>query len=145
MINLDLSVLIDRPAHDVFEFVANPLNIPKWQANVIEIKQNMPGPVNVGTTFTTIGEMLGRRIEGVMEITDLDPDSKFGFKINAGPMEVRAVVGLKTVGTGTQVALNAQGNPGGLFKIAEGVMAGQVKSMMETNLARMKSVLEKGA
>ena len=48
----------------------------------------------------------------------------------------------RTVGTGTKVSLNAQGNPGGLFKLAEGVMAGQVKSMMEGNLARLKSVLE---
>jgi hypothetical protein len=54
------------------------------------------------------------------------------------------VLTFKTVGTGTKLNLNAQGNPGGSFKLAEPVMAGRVKGMMEENLARLKSVLEKG-
>lgn len=53
--------------------------------------------------------------------------------------------GTVSVGTGTKISLNAQGNPAGFFKLAEGVMAGRVKSMMEENLARLKSALEKGA
>jgi carbon monoxide dehydrogenase subunit G len=60
-------------------------------------------------------------------------------------MQVNLTFMLKPVGTGTKVNLNAQGNPAGLFKLAEGMMAGRVKSMMEENLARLKSVLEKGA
>ena len=64
--------------------------------------------------------------------------------MNAGPMQVNMTLTFKTVGTGTKISLNAQGNPAGIFKLAEGVMAGRVKSMMEENLARLKSVLEKG-
>jgi carbon monoxide dehydrogenase subunit G len=60
-------------------------------------------------------------------------------------MQVNLTLGFKPVGTGTKVSLNAQGNPAGIFKLAEGVMAGRVRSMMEENLARLKSQLEKGA
>ena len=87
--------------------------------------------------------MMGRRIEGEMQVTAYEPDSKCGFQINAGPMQVNITLNFKTVGTGTKVNLNAQGNPGGLFKLAEGVMTGRVKTMMEENLARLKTVLEK--
>ncbi|MFM8874951.1 MAG: SRPBCC family protein [Anaerolineae bacterium] len=142
MINLDLGVLIDRPMKDVFAFVANPNNMSKWNSAVVSLEQVTPGVVGVGTKFKTVGEMMGRRIEGDMQVTAYEPDTKCGFQVQAGPMQVNLTMTFKTVGTGTKVSLNAQGNPGGLFKLAEGVMAGQVKSMMEGNLARLKSALE---
>ena len=144
MINLDFSALIDRPQKDVFAFVANPGNMSKWNSAVVSLEQVTPGAVGVGTKFKSVGEMMGRRIEGEMQITAYEPDTKCGFQINAGPMQVNITLSFKTVGTGTKINLNAQGNPGGLFKLAEGALAGRVKSMMEENLARLKSVLEKG-
>ena len=142
MINLDLGVLIDRPVKDVFAFVANPNNMSKWNSAVVSLEQVTPGAVGVGTKFKTVGEMMGRRIEGEMQVTAYEPDTQCGFQVQAGPMQVNLTMTFKTVGTGTKVSLNAQGNPGGLFKLAEGVMAGQIKSMMEGNLARLKSALE---
>lgn len=144
MINLDFSALIDRPIKDVFAFVTNPNNMSKWNSAVISLEQVTPGTMNVGTKFKSIGEMMGRRIEGEMQITAYEPDTKCGFQVNAGPLQVNLTLTFKTVGTGTKVNLNAQGSPGGLFKLAEGVLAGRVKTMMEENLARLKSQLEKG-
>lgn len=143
MINLDFGVLIDRPVQDVFAFVSNPNNMSKWNSAVVSLEQATPGAVGVGTKFKSVGEMMGRRIEGEMQITAYEPDTKCGFQVSAGPMQVNLTMTFKTVGTGTKVSLNAQGNPGGLFKLAEGVMAGQIKSMMEGNLARLKTALEK--
>jgi len=144
MINLDIGTLIDKPVKDVFAFITNPVNMPKWNSAVVSMEQITPGVVGLGTKFKNIGEMMGRRIEGEMEVIAYDPDSKYGFQMNAGPIQVNVTLTFKTVGTGTKLSLNAQGNPGGLFKLAEGVMQGRVKSMMEENLARLKSVLEKG-
>ncbi|HKJ38433.1 MAG TPA: SRPBCC family protein, partial [Anaerolineales bacterium] len=115
----------------------------KWNSAVVSLEQTTPGDVGVGTKFKSTGEMMGRRIEGEMEITAYEPDTKCGFQVNAGPMQINITLSFKTVGTGTKVSLNAQGNPAGFFKIAEGMMTGRVKSMMEENLARLKSQLEK--
>lgn len=142
MINLDLGTLVDRPTKDVFTFVANPNNMSKWNSAVVSLEQVTPGDVGVGTKFKSVGEMMGRRIEGEMQVTAYEPDTKCGFQVNAGPMQVNLTVTLKTVGTGTKISLNAQGNPAGFFKLAEPMMAGRVRSMMEENLARLKSVLE---
>ena len=144
MINLDLGTLIDRPVKDVFAFVANPTNMSKWNSTVVSLEQITPGEVGVGTKFKSTGEMMGRRVEGEMQVTAYEPNTKCGFQVNAGPIQVNMNLTFKTVGTGTKISLNAQGNPAGFFKLAEGVMAGRVKSMMEENLARLKSQLEKG-
>jgi len=144
MINLDLSTLIDLPMKDVFSFVSDPNNMAKWNSAVVTVQPVSPGASGVGTKFKTVGEMLGRRMEGELQVTACEPDHKCGFQMNAGPMQVDIAVTLTAAGTGTKLDLNAQGNPAGVFKLAEGVMAGQVKSMMEANLARLKSLLEKG-
>ncbi len=144
MINFDFSALIDRPMKDVFAFVADPNNMSKWNSAVVSLQQVTPGAVGVGTKFKSVGEALGRRIEGELQVTAYEPDTKCGFQLNAGPMQLNLTITFKTVGTGTKVSLNGEGNPGGIFKLAEGVMAGQMKSMMEGNLARLKTVLEKG-
>jgi len=143
MINLDLGVLIDKPQKDVFAFITNPKNMSKWNSAVVSMEQITPGEVGMGTKFKNVGEMMGRRIEGEMQVVAFEPDSKYGFQMNAGPMQINVTITFKTVGTGTKLSLNAQGNPAGFFKLAEPVMQGRVKSMMEENLERLKSVLEK--
>ena len=143
MINIDLGTLIDKPVKEVFAFVADPNNMSKWNSAVVSLEQITPGVVGVGTKFKSVGELMGRRIEGEMQVIAYEPDTQCGFQVQAGPMQVNLTLMFKTVGTGTKVSLNAQGNPAGFFKLAEPVMAGRVKSLMEENLARLKSVLEK--
>ncbi|MBI5353500.1 MAG: SRPBCC family protein [Chloroflexi bacterium] len=145
MINLDFSTLIDRPVKDVFVFVSDPNNMSKWNSAVVSIQQITPGAVGVGTKFKTVGEALGRRLEGELQVQTYEPQSKCGFQLKAGPMQMNLTLSLKTVGTGTKISLNVQGNPAGVFKLAEGVMTGQLKSLMDGNFAKLKSVLESGA
>jgi carbon monoxide dehydrogenase subunit G len=142
MIKIDLSTLVDKPIKDVFAFIGNLNNMPKWNTTVMGVEQITPGEVGVGTKFKSVGEMMGRRIEGEMQVTAYEPDTKFGVQMNAGPMQVNMMVSFETVGTGTKISLNAQGNPAGFFKLAEPVMAGRVKAMMEENIASLKSQLE---
>lgn len=142
MISFELGTLLDRPMKDVFAFVSDLRNGPKWQSQLVEVQQTSSGPIGVGTTYKTTGELMGRRLEGNAEVTDYQPDSMFGFKMDAGPVQVRAIINLKPAGTGTRLSLKGEGNPGGVFKLAEGALAKQIKSQMEANLARLKSVLE---
>ena len=145
MIVFELGTLVDRPQQEVFDFISNPLNLPKWQAMVGSIEQAAPGPVGVGSKYNVHAEMLSRTLDGVMEITAYEPPAKFGFTNQAGPMQVTVLVTLKPAGTGAKITLHAQGNPGGLFKLAEGPLSHQVQSQMEANLARLKALLEAGA
>jgi len=145
MINFELSALVDRPMQDIFTFLSNPLNLPKWQAMVASIEQATPGAVGVGSKYNVHAELLGRHIDGVMEVTAYEPPTKFGFTNQAGPMQVTVAITLKPVGTGAKITLNAEGNPAGLFKLAEGPLTHQIKSQMEANLERLKFLLESGA
>ncbi|MCX6078795.1 MAG: SRPBCC family protein [Chloroflexi bacterium] len=145
MIDFEIGTLIDRPVEAAFAFLSNPLNLPRWQSMLAEIKPVATGPVGVGSKFSTKGERLGRKIDGLLEITEFEPPVKFGYKGSAGPMQVHGLITLKPAGTGARVLLKAHAEPGGMFKLAEGLLANQVKSQMEANLDRLKAVLEAGA
>ena len=77
MIHLEFSSLIQRPVADVYAFVATPTNIPRWQSNIHEVKPSSSGPVMVGSTFQSAGEIIGRKIEGSMTVTEMDPEKTF--------------------------------------------------------------------
>lgn len=145
MIDLEIAVLIDRPIHDVFVFVSTPTNLPRWQAGIKEVKPTSDRPIGVGAIFHNSGEIMGRKLEGSMEITEFEPDTRFGFKGVNGPMSVQAAITFKSAGTGTKLSLSAHAEPGGVFKLAEGVLAKQFRSQFEANLDTLKSLLEAGA
>ncbi len=142
MITLDLSTLVDRPVQEIFNFLSDPLNLPQWQMIVSAIEQITPGEPAVGARYRVSASALGRKLDGQMEITAFEPPSKVSFVNHLGPVRVEIAVTLKPVGSGAKVALHAEGNPGGLFALAEGILAGKIKSEMEANLARLKAVLE---
>ena len=145
MIDFEIGVLIDRRIEEVFDYVSNPINLPYWQTMLLEITPLTPGSVVVGSKFSTKGEMMGRKIEGQMEITHLQPPASFGYQAKAGPMQINGLISLKSAGTGAKVTLKLHAEPGGLFKLAEGLLLNQVKNQMQANLDRLKTILEAGA
>lgn len=54
---------IDRSAHDVFEFLANFENAPKWNYAIVETRKTSVGPVGVGTTYRQIRSIPSRSEE----------------------------------------------------------------------------------
>lgn len=51
MIDVKVHTVINRPVEDVFAFVANFENHPKWELNFRKVKLLTSTPVGVGTTY----------------------------------------------------------------------------------------------
>ncbi|MEA4909579.1 MAG: hypothetical protein GYA17_09425 [Chloroflexi bacterium] len=145
MIQFETSILIDRPMADVAAFLADPLNLPRWQSMVLDIQPTSAGPLGAGSTFATTSEVMGRRLEGRLQISHYDLPEQLGFSVTSGPMSVHIDLRLKPAGSGVKLGVHAQGEPGGALKLAGPMLERQVRSQMEANLARLKTVLESGA
>ena len=70
MAKFESSIVINRPVEEVFALLSNQENNPKWQAESLEVKKTSDGPIGVGTTFHSVGQFLGRRVEGEYEVTE---------------------------------------------------------------------------
>ena len=78
------AVTIERPVHDVFAFVADPVNVPKWNYAIVETRKTSDGPVGVGTTYRQT-RSLPTRSEETIRITELVPDRRFALRGDLGP------------------------------------------------------------
>src|SRR5258708_7714452 len=92
VIQLSDAVPISRPPSDVFPFVADLSNIPKWQSEVVTSKVTTPGPTKVGTRFTEDVKMGPWRTTATCEVTEFSPGTMMGFSAVSTAMDYRGRV-----------------------------------------------------
>jgi uncharacterized protein YndB with AHSA1/START domain len=51
LIKVEVSTTIDRPVEEVFRFVEDETNIPKWDNDLLKATKTSDGPIGPGTTF----------------------------------------------------------------------------------------------
>jgi uncharacterized membrane protein len=144
MFTVETTIFIDRPQQEVFDFMSNPANAPKWQSNFVSSEWTSEGPTGVGSTQRSVSRFLGREIESTGEITIWDPPNQTGFKVLEGPVQFEATTRYESKGDGTQITMSGTGETGGFFKLAEGLVGKQLKKQLETNSSALKLLLEAG-
>lgn len=70
------SAVVDRPIEDVFAFLADGTNDPKFSPRVQEIRKTTDGPVGVGTVFESKVKDAGMTTNRSFELTELDAPAK---------------------------------------------------------------------
>jgi uncharacterized membrane protein len=144
MYTFEHNVFINRPTQEVFDYVTQPSNAPKWQGTVESAEWVSDGPVGVGSTWRGVNKFMGRKIEGTLEITSWDPPNEHSFKAAGGPVPFENTWTFEDKDDGTQVTMSGQAELGGFFKLAEGMVGKQMDKQMETDLANLKRMLEAG-
>ncbi len=143
MMKFEQSVSIDRPIGEVFAYVTDYDTHLQWQSGLVEAKVTSEGPLGVGSRYTYVAQMLGRRLETAGEITEHEPPRKHWWKATSGPFpKFEGGFLFEDVNGGTKVTMHAEGEPGGFFKLAEPLAARMVRRQLETSLNNLKDVLE---
>jgi uncharacterized membrane protein len=143
MITLQESIEIDRPVKEVYEYIVNVENAPKWQPAVIEVKRLTEGPIRVGTQFSEVAKMMGMRVNTICAITELEVDKKFGFKgSSTGPLEYEALYTLEPSGSATRLNIVGKMRAKGFWKLLEPIFKGEVKKESRQELLTMKRMIE---
>lgn len=89
--NAEVSTVIDRRPAVVFRFVAaeHVRNHPRWDPDM-ELQQESPGSIGVGTVIRRRHTHAGTLVEGTMTVVEYEPDRAFGMVIRDGPLEMRS-------------------------------------------------------
>jgi uncharacterized membrane protein len=107
------SVTIDRPASDVFAFVADGV-----------YRQGVRGPG-------------GRRIAADYQVTAYQPDTLMAFKTIAGPVRPTGEFRLQEANGATTLTLSLQANLAGVKRLP---MSGMVQKTMDAEVAAIDNV-----
>lgn len=72
----EATVEIDRPVAEVYTFLAEGTNDPKFSPRVLRIDKSPDGPTAVGTVFTSTVKDAGMKTQRQFKITELDQNRK---------------------------------------------------------------------
>jgi len=144
MIKFEKSVLINRPQQEVFDFVTNLSNDPKWQSSIESVEQVSDGPIGVGSTWRYVTKLLGRKNETEIQMTSYDPPHQSHVKAVSGPIPFENTHTFKEQNGGTLLTFTGQAEIGGFFKMAEGLAGKQLEKQIEADAAALKRLLETG-
>lgn len=142
MIKCDVNTYIYRPLKQVFAFVATPENDFHWQYATLRSTRVSDVEMGVGALFRSVSNFMGRRIEGVYQVTDYEPDKKYGFKSQSGPIVVYTLYLFEVMKGSTRIDLLAQITPGALVKPNDASTERRVRKQYRENFALLKDFLE---
>ncbi|NIS83498.1 MAG: hypothetical protein GTO14_25620 [Anaerolineales bacterium] len=142
MIKIEHSVVINRPVEEVFAFLEDSQNDPKWQAGVLEVEQTSEGAIEVGTTFREVRKFLGRRLESTYEISEYELNKKFAFKATSGPIPYSISTTFEPAAGGTKVSVLGEAEVGGFFKLGEAVVSRTFANALEADFDSLKAIME---
>lgn len=142
MINLNVSTLIYRPLQQVFDFVSVPENDFQWQYGTLAAARLPDGANKTGSFFRSIGHLLGYRVQGLFEVTEYEPNRKYGFKSLSGPLHSQTSYTFESTGNSTKLSISTQAHAVNSFKINERLMERKMKKQLKENLALLKDLLE---
>ena len=142
MARIEINLVISRPVEEVFAFVSNSENLPRWRSTSLEVKKTSTGPLGVGSTFRGRFTFLGRQFDGNVVVTAHEPNRVYVSKIGEGPFPLETGYTLEPVENGTHVTFVVEGAPGGFFKFAEPLVVSMAKRAYEADLHNLKEMLE---
>ncbi|HEV8572259.1 MAG TPA: SRPBCC family protein [Actinomycetota bacterium] len=144
MIIIEGSVSIDRPVEEVFAFVTDPANDPKWRFDIIESAQVTPGPTQVGSRIRSVLKFMGRR-ETDVEVTGFEPGRLEEMRGRSGmPMGLlpRITYLFEHQNEGTRFTRRVEMQPKGALRIMGGVMGAMGRRYNDRHLKDLKEMLE---
>ena len=139
---LEKSIHINCAPEKAFAFATDFSNASKWMVGFIESKMLTEGATRVGTQYMFVSKMLGQKMEMKSEVTAWEPPARYEYKTVDAPISMHGGFTFTPKDGGTQVGFFAEGEFGGVLKIAEGMMKNQMDKQMDETLQALKKALE---
>jgi uncharacterized membrane protein len=140
VLQFENTIPIERPIDEVFAFLSDFENIPKWNYYVLEVRQLSESPTGIGTTY----HQVRKSDEQDFRITEFEPNNTVAVKTlpQSSPSFERRFT-LYEEGDTTRIRDQWKldtGRPALLERLAHG----RVKSAVSENLSKLKELLQEG-
>jgi uncharacterized membrane protein len=132
------SIVINRPRAEVFQFVANHENDPKWRPGVLDMER-ASGEGQGAVYRQGVKGPMGRRIPADIEVTGYEENSHVAFRTLAGPVQPEGSYRFEDANGGTRVTFSLLANLRGPQKLMGPMVAKSMRSQVEAldNLRRL--------
>jgi carbon monoxide dehydrogenase subunit G len=140
MLEFENSIRINRPIAEVFAFLVDLENLPKWNYYVLEVTKRSDGPIRIGTTYRQVR----KTDEQDLRITELEPNHTLTVQTvlpSSPSLEMRFRLDAEA---DTTLIRDAWKLDTGVPALFERLGARRIQSAAAENLSKLKELLEVG-
>lgn len=135
------TVVIETTPERVFAALTDVATQTDWARGPEEIRNLSQSPARMGTTWQQVGKLMGKSLVAECQVDRYEENRAFGFSGDK-PFPFQVVWELEPNGSGTQVTMTGQFEPGGFFKMAAPLLRSSMDSQMKSDMLTLKAVLE---
>jgi uncharacterized protein YndB with AHSA1/START domain len=141
VIAFETDVRIDRRIEEVFAYVSDPLNFPRWNSAVRTVRKTS-GQTDGASTYEMERELPSGRAVNELEVVASEPPRAFAIRTTAGPTPFLYRYAFSAENGGTVVKLEAQVELPGAAALVPQLARRLVKKGVNDNLATLKQILD---
>jgi uncharacterized membrane protein len=142
VIAFETDVRIDRRIEEVFAYVSEPGNLPRWNSAVQTVRKTSAGDNGGPSTYTMERELPTGRAVNELEIVASESPREFAIRSTAGSTPFLYRYQLSAENGETIVKLDAEVELPGAAAFLPQLARRLVKKGVDDNLATLKQILE---
>jgi uncharacterized protein YndB with AHSA1/START domain len=141
MIQISNTIEIARPVKQVFDFVADVENNPKWMP-VKGVKKISDGATGKGMKFKQQFALMGNSYELEGVITAFEPNKKISFTYTSPVFVWRGDYLFQPTSKGTRLSARGNVTLAGPLKLMETMFAPKIRKLINDTAPNLKRILE---
>jgi hypothetical protein len=110
-------IVIERSIDEVFDFVADERNEPKYNPQMTRAEMVTEGPIGVGTKFHSVMTGVGRGAVMTIEVTEFDRPRRLGSATHLPSMDINGTLLFEAQGQSTRMKWLWNIEPRGFYKL----------------------------
>jgi uncharacterized protein YndB with AHSA1/START domain len=142
MISVEVSTTIDRPVDQVFRFVEDETNLPKWDPDLLKATRTSEGPTREGSTFHLDIKPFMGATEGEGRVLSHTPNERIEIQFDFGKMKPHVFHLFRAEGDSTHFTRRIEMAPEGFMKIMQPMMRRMMRKRNVDYLETLKELLE---
>jgi uncharacterized protein YndB with AHSA1/START domain len=141
---VNAGVDIARDPHYVFGYITDAAHLPDWQPDVRRAEFDDPSALGVGTRGHEVRHVMGADRTITCEVTEYEPDRRYGVRGLDGPVRAQVTMGLTTAadGTGTHLEYSIGFEGHGIGTLIAVLARNGARKEAPATLERLKRQLE---
>jgi uncharacterized protein YndB with AHSA1/START domain len=139
---------VQRTAHiaatpaEVYAFLAEPANLPRWQAGMVSAERTSPPPTVVGSTARVVLELMGQQVTAEITVREAEPERRLALAASMSGMGVVATLDLAPSDGGTEITLASEVRAENVFMAPlERMVTDAAERDLDASLARLEAAL----
>jgi uncharacterized protein YndB with AHSA1/START domain len=138
MIRIEHEITIQDEIDEVFSFISNAENNPKWDSDCIMAKITSEEPIGVGTAGESTLDILGKTYNSTFTYDEYDPPHMVSKHIRAGHIKMIVTDRLKEVDNGTQLTRCIEITRNGTKMLMEPFFAKKIKKKFQVSYEKLE-------